>query len=74
MFGTRYQYRVLCSEVLADEEDALSVACDMGYVAVAELLRRGVDRDDITRDPEGFQEALDAFFEQARREVPLAAE
>jgi hypothetical protein len=66
------QYQVICSEVLADEEDALSVAADMGYVAMSEL--RVMDVKNITREPDTFDAALDDFFEQARREVAVAAE
>jgi hypothetical protein len=66
------QYEVICSEVLADEEDALSVAADMGYVAMYEL--RVMDIENITREPDTFDAALDDFFKQARREVPVAAE
>jgi hypothetical protein len=68
--GARYE--VICSEVLADEEDALSVAADMGYVAMSEL--RVMDVKNITRELDTFDAAPDDFSEQAPREVPVSVE
>ena len=57
--GNAYGYVKIASEVVVDDEDALSVCCDMEYVAARLLRDLGIDplheRDD-------FQTSLENFF------------
>lgn len=71
VFG-RWLPEELGREVTTDEDDALSIAVDLEYAAVAALKIR--DEDATFTDPVDFQTALEREFAREARQYAAAAE
>jgi hypothetical protein len=67
-----YECEELDRQIVEDEDDAIEVATDMEYAAVAKL--NLMDINDYWKEPDGFGETLDRIFQTTASYYPVAAE
>ena len=66
-----YEHEELQREIAEDEDEAIAIATDMEWDAQDKL--NILDVTEYTKEPHGFPESLERYFDKARRVTPAVA-